>query len=65
MINVHAVNKKKQKKYINSYMHAVNKKSKESKQKKTKIQSINHLNSSSHLILILNMKYILSGLYHA
>ena len=41
-------------------MHVVNKKSKESKQKKNKIkiQSTNHLNSSSHLILILCMEYI-------
>ena len=48
MINVHAVNKKKQKKYINSYMHAVNKKSKESKQK---IPRFNQpITSTPHLI---------------
>ena len=38
------IKNKKQKKYIDSYVHAVN--------KNTKIQSTNHLNSSSHLILI-------------
>ena len=49
MINVHAVNKKEQKKYINSYMHAVNKKSKESKQKKK--QRFNQpITSTLHLI---------------
>ena len=41
---------KKQKKYIDSYVHAVN--------KNTKIQSTNHLNSSSHLILIQHYSYV-------
>ena len=43
-------NNKKIKKYIDSYVHIV--------KKKKKIQSTNHLNSSSHLILILCMEYI-------
>ena len=48
---MHAANQKKKKKYINSYVHAI-------KKKTTKCQSTNHLNFSSHLILILSMEYI-------
>ena len=49
MIDVYTVNQKKKKKYIDSYVHTV--------KKKTKIQSTNHLNSLSHLIFILCMEY--------
>ena len=51
MIDVHTVNQKKKK--VHRFLHACYK-----KKKKTKIQSTNHLNSSSHLILILSMEYI-------
>ena len=47
---MHTANQKKKKKYINSYVHAI--------KKKTKSQSTNHLNFSSHMILILSMQYI-------
>ena len=72
MIDVHIVNQKKQRKYIDSYnmeekkmidMHTVKKKKvhrflRTRCKKKKKIQSTNHLNFSSHLILILCIEYI-------
>ena len=48
---MHAVNPKKKKK-VHRFLRA------RCKQKKTKSQSTNQLNSSSHLILILSMQYI-------
>ena len=72
MIDVHTINQKKQKKYLDSYnteeknywCARCKKKKKyiysyvQTVNKKTKIQSTNHLNSSSHLILIRHYSYV-------